>query len=122
MHTGFLWIGSEHECGVGGDSQFSSARRIIAQAQALQPHRLSSSIIDRHKSEQPLFDRVAVVFKCGVTLTMPCAIGILLPNRLGRWRPHDTDLIIANINGGSRRIAERIVESWREGVDRTGRG
>ena len=41
MHTGFLWIGSENESGVGGDSQLSSARRIVAQAQPLQAHRLS---------------------------------------------------------------------------------
>src|ERR1700756_3315005 len=70
MHTGFLWIGSEHECGVGGDSQLSSARRIVAQAQTLQAHRLPSGIIYRHETEQPLFDRVAVVFKHCVTLTM----------------------------------------------------
>src|SRR5438093_2803615 len=74
MHTGFLWIGSEHESGVGGDSQLSSARRIVAQAQTLQAHRLPAGIIDRHESEQPLFDRVAVMFKCGVTLTMPRTI------------------------------------------------
>ena len=116
MHTGFLWIGSEHERGVGGDSQLSSTRRIVAQAQTLQAHRLSSGIIDRHESEQLLFDRVAVVFKCGVTLTMARAIGVLLPNRLGCWRPHDTDLIIANINGGSGRIANRIVEPWCETI------
>src|SRR5438067_10062095 len=41
MHTGFLWIGPEHECGVGGDSQLSSARRIVAQTQPLQANRLS---------------------------------------------------------------------------------
>src|SRR5713101_2104360 len=116
MHTGFLWIGSEHECGVGGDSQFSSARRIVAQAQTLQAHWLSSGIIDRHKSEELLFNRVAVVFKCGVTLTMPRAIGILLPNRLGCWRPHDANLIIPNVDGGSGRIANRIVEPWRETI------
>src|SRR6266705_2331683 len=116
MHTGFLWIGSEDESGVGGDSQLSSARRIVAQAQTLQAHRLPSCIIDRHESEQPLFDRVAVVFKCGVTLTMPRAIGVRLPNRLGCWRPHDPDLIIANVNGGSGWIADRIVEPRRETI------
>src|SRR5215467_9267700 len=41
MHPGFLWIGSEHESGVGGDSQLSSARRTVAQAQTLQAHWLS---------------------------------------------------------------------------------
>src|SRR5436309_15986281 len=51
MHTGFLWIGSEHECGVGGDSQLSSARRIVAQTQPLQANRLSPGIIERHKGE-----------------------------------------------------------------------
>src|SRR6266704_1600403 len=35
MHTGFLWIRSESESGVGGDSQLSSARRIVAQTQPL---------------------------------------------------------------------------------------
>src|SRR5213080_4758776 len=29
MHTGLLWIGSEHECRVGGDSQLPSTRRIV---------------------------------------------------------------------------------------------
>src|SRR4029077_4775865 len=53
MHTGFLWIGSENEGGVGGDSQLSSARRIVAQTQPLQTNRLSPGIIDRHKGEQP---------------------------------------------------------------------
>src|SRR4029077_15366784 len=83
MHTGFLWIGSENESGVGGDSQLSLARRIVAQTQPLQAHRQTAGIIDRHESEQLLFDRMAVVFKRCVTLTMPRAIGVLLPNRLG---------------------------------------
>src|SRR5206468_10314730 len=73
-------------------------------------HRLSPGAIDRHESEQPLFNRVAVMFKCCVTLTMPRAIGVLLPNRFGCWRPHDPDLIIANVDGGSGRIADRIVK------------
>src|SRR5213593_3600579 len=116
MHTGFLWIGPEHECGVGGDSQLSSARRIVAQAQTLQAHRLSPGIIDRHESEQSLFDRVAVVLKRGVTLTMPRAIGVRLPNRFGRGRPHDAYLLIADVDGGSGRIADRIVEPRRETI------
>src|SRR6266478_5711005 len=73
MHTGFLWIGSENESGVGGDSQLSSARRIVAQAQPLQANRLSPGIIDRHEGEQMLFDRVAVMFERSITLTMPRA-------------------------------------------------
>src|SRR5207249_8954699 len=116
MHTGFLWIGSENECGVGGDSQLSSARRIVAQAQTLQAHRLPPCIIDRHESEQPLFDRMAVVFKRCVTLTMPRAIGVLLPNRLGCGRPHDADLIVADVDCGSGRIADRIVKPRRETI------
>src|ERR1700758_41129 len=116
MHTGFLWVGPENESGVCGDSQLSSPRRIIAQPQPLQAHRLPPGVIDRHESEQPLFDRVAVVLKRCVTLTMPRAIGVLLPNRLGCWRPHDTDLIIANINGGSGRIADWIVKPRREAI------
>src|SRR4029077_3946054 len=32
MHAGFLWIRSENQSGVGGDSQFSPARRTVAQA------------------------------------------------------------------------------------------
>src|SRR4029450_7182753 len=98
MHTGFLWIGPENESGVSGDSQLSSARRIVAQAQTLQAHRLPPGIIDRHKSEQPLFDRVTVVFKCGVTLTMPRAIGVSFPDRLGCWDPHNPDLILGTGN------------------------
>src|SRR4029453_2219153 len=109
MHTGFLWIGCEEGGWKGGDSQLSAARRIVAQAQTLQAHRLSPGIIDRHESEQPLFDRVAVVFKCGVTLTMPRTIRILLSNRFGRWGPHDSDLIVADVDCGSGRIADRIV-------------
>src|SRR5437660_1740811 len=31
MHTSFLWIGSENESGVSGDSQLSPPRRIVAQ-------------------------------------------------------------------------------------------
>src|SRR5207249_7832882 len=106
MHTGFLWIGSENESGVGRDSQLSSARRIVAQAQPLQANRLPSGVINRHEGEQPLFDRVAVVFKRCVTLTMPRAIGVLLPDRLGCWRPDDADLIVADVDGGSGRIAD----------------
>ena len=116
MHTGFLWIGSENESGVSGDSQLSSARRIVAQAQPLQAHRLSPGIIDRHESEQPLFDRMAVMFKRCVTLTMPRAIRVLLSNRFGCWRPHGADLIIADVDGGSGRIADRIVEPRRETI------
>src|SRR4029453_4981671 len=59
---------------------------------------------------------MAVVFKCGVTLTMPRAIGVRLPNRLGCWRPHDPDLIIANVNGVSGWIADGIVEPRRETI------
>src|SRR6478736_10491625 len=110
MHAGFLWIGSENESGVSGDSQFSSARRIVAQAQPLQAHRLSPGIIDRHKGEQPLFDRMAVMFKRCVTLTMPRTIRVLLSNRFGCWRPHGADLVVTNVDGGSGRIADRIVE------------
>src|SRR6266516_1528706 len=116
MHTSFLWIGSENESGVGGDSQLSSPRRIVAQAQPLQTHRLSPGIIDRHKGEQPLFDCMAVMLKRRVTLTMPRAIGVLLPNRFGRGRPHDAYLLIADVDGGSGRIADRIVEPRRETI------
>src|SRR6266581_345285 len=101
MHTGFLWIGSENESGVGGDSQLSSARRIVAQTQTLQAHRLSPGIIDRHEGEQLLFDRVAIMFKRCITLTMPRAIGVLLPNRLQCGRPYDADLIVADVDCGS---------------------
>src|SRR5512132_1279069 len=116
MHTGFLWIGSENKSGVSGDSQLSSARRIVAQAQPLQAHRLSPGVIDRHEGEQPLFDRMAVMFKRCVTLTMPRAIRVLLSNRFGCWGPHGADLIITDIDGGSRRIADRIVEPRRETI------
>src|SRR5213593_922045 len=116
MHTGFLWIGPENKSGVGGDSQLSSARRIVAQAQSLQAHRLPPSIIDRHEGEQLLFDCVAVVFKQCVALTMSRAIGILLPNRFGCRRPDDTDLIIANVDGGSGWIGDGIVEPRRETI------
>src|ERR1700757_4385150 len=59
---------------------------------------------------------MAVVFKGCVTLTMPRAIGVLLSNRFRGWRPHDTDLIISNVNCGSGRIADRIVEPRRETI------
>src|SRR6266702_1732395 len=116
MHTGFLWIGSENESGISGDSQLSSTRRIVAQAQPLQAHRISPGIIDRHEREQPLFDRMAVMFKRCVTLTMPRAIGVLLPNWFGCWRPNDADLIIADVDGGSGWIADRIVEPRRKTI------
>ena len=47
---------------------------------------------------------------------MPRAIGVRLPNRLGCWRPHDPDLIVTNVNGGSGWIADRIVEPRRETI------
>src|ERR1700745_3006949 len=59
---------------------------------------------------------MAVVFKGCVTLPMPRAIGVLLSNRFRGWRPHDTDLIISNVNCGSGRIADRIVEPRRETI------
>src|SRR4029450_12523714 len=116
MHTGFLWIGSENESGVSGDSQLSSARRIVAQAQRLQARRLSPGIINRYEGEQPLFDRMAVMFKRCVTLTMPRTIRVLLPNRFRCWGPHCADLVITNVDGGSGRIADRIVEPRRETI------
>src|SRR4029450_8914333 len=70
-HTVFLWIGSENERGGSGDSQLSSARRIVAQAQPLQAHRLSPGIINRYKREQPLFGRMAVMFKRRVAPARP---------------------------------------------------
>src|SRR5580765_4687635 len=116
MHPRFLWIGSENESGVSGDSQLSAARRIVAQAQPLQAHRFSSGLIDRHESEQPLFDRMAVMFKRCVTLTMPRTIRVLLSNRFGCWRPHGADLVVADVDGCSGRIADRIVEPRRETI------
>src|SRR5207248_9582525 len=76
MHTGFLWIGSENERGVGGDGQLPPARRIVAQAQPLQAHRQAAGIIDWHEGEQPFLDRVAVVCRGCVTRTMPRGIGV----------------------------------------------
>src|SRR6476620_12451770 len=116
MHAGFLWIGSENESGVSGDSQFSSARRIVAQAQPLQAHRLSPGIIDRHEGEQPLFDCMAVMFERCVTLTMPRAIRVLLSNRFGCWGPHGANLVVTDVDGGSGRIADRIVVPRRETI------
>src|SRR4030095_3385427 len=116
MHARFLWIGPYNESGVSSDSQLSSARRIVAQAQSLQAYRLSPGIIDRHEGEQSLFDRMAVVFKRGVTLTMPRAIRVLLSNRFGCWRPHGADLIVAHVNGGSGWIEDRSVEPRREAI------
>src|SRR4029450_562384 len=116
MHTGFLWIGSENESGVSGDSQLSSARRIVAQAQRLQARRLSPGIINRYEGEQPLFDRMAVMFKRCVTLTMPRTIRVLLSNRFRCWGPYGADLVITNVDGGSGRIADRIVEPRRETI------
>src|SRR5213083_988684 len=116
MHTGFLWIGSENESGVSGDSQLSSTRRIVAQAQLLQAHRFSPGIIDRHEGEQPLFDRMAVMLKRCVTLTMPRAIRVRLSNRFGCWGPHSADLVITDVDGGSGRITDRIVEPRRETI------
>src|SRR5690348_17204508 len=116
MHTGFLWIRSENESRVRSDSQLSPARRIVAQAQPLQPHRLSPAVIERHKREQPLFDSMAVMFKHCVTLAVPRTIGILLSNRFGCWRPDCADFIVTNVNGGTWRIAYRIVEPRRETI------
>src|SRR4029077_17410374 len=116
MHTSFFWIGSDNQSGVSGDSQLSSSRRIVAQAQPLQAHRLSAGIIDRHEGEQPLFDRMAVMFERCVTLTMPRAIRVLLSNRFGYWGPHGADLIVTDVYGGSGRIADRIVEPRRETI------
>src|SRR4029077_2764907 len=116
MHAGFLWIRSENQSGVGGDSQFSPARRTVAQAQPLHADRLSPAIIDRHEGEQLLFDRMAVVFKYCIALTVSRTICVLLPNRLGCRRPHDTDLIIANVDGGSGWIGDGIVKPRRETI------
>src|SRR4030095_3489485 len=116
MHARFLWIGPYNESGVSSDSQLSSARRIVAQAQSLQAYRLSPGIIDRHEGEQSLFDRMAVMFKRRVTLTMPRAIRVLLSNRFGCWGPHGAHIVIADVDGGSGRIENRIVEPRRETI------
>src|SRR4029453_19351146 len=116
MHTGFFWIGSENETGVSGYSQLSPAPRIVAQAQPLQSHRLSPGIIDRHEAQQPLFDRMAVMLEGCVTLTMSGAIRVLLANRFGCWGPHGAYLIITDVDSGSGRIADRIVEPGGETI------
>src|SRR5207253_5053879 len=59
---------------------------------------------------------MAVVFKCCVTMTMPRAIGVLFPDRLGRGRPHDSDVIIADVDGSSEYIGDRVVEPRREPI------
>ncbi len=73
-------------------------------------------MVDRHEGEQVLFDGVAVVFKCCVTMTMPRTIGILLPDRLGCGRPRDANVIIADVDGGPGRIGDWIVEPRREAI------
>src|SRR5215471_20686884 len=59
---------------------------------------------------------MAVVFKCCVPLPMPCAISVALPDRLGRRRPNDTQVIIANINGGAWLIGYWVIEPRREAI------
>src|SRR6266436_4038494 len=49
-------------------------------------------------------------------MTMPRAIGILLSDRLWRGRPHDANVIIADVDGGPGRIGNRIVEPRREAI------
>ncbi len=116
VHAGFLGIGSENKSGVGGDGHLPPARRVVAQAQSLKAHRQAAGIIDRHEGEQPLFDRVAVVFKGCVTLPMSRAIGVLLPDRLGRGRPNDADVVIADVDSRPGRIGDRIVKPRCEAI------
>src|SRR4249920_1251725 len=59
---------------------------------------------------------MAVMFKRCVTLTMPRTIRVLLSNRFGCWRPHGADLVVTNVDGGSGRIADRIVEPRSETI------
>src|SRR6476469_6249603 len=59
---------------------------------------------------------MAVMFKRCVTLTMPRTIRVLLSNRFGCWGPHCADLVVTNVDGGSGRIADRIVEPRRETI------
>src|SRR5205823_2380075 len=48
--------------------------------------------------------------------TMQRAIGVLLTKWFMGWRPHVTDLIISDVDGGSGRIADRIVKPRRETI------
>ncbi len=59
---------------------------------------------------------MAVMFKRCVTLTMPRTIRVLLSNRFGCWGPHGADLVVTDVDGGSGRIADRIVEPRRETI------
>src|SRR5207247_8356540 len=59
---------------------------------------------------------MAIVFKGCVTLPMPGAIGITLPNRLGCGRPNGAYVIIADVNRGPRRIGDRVVEPRSEAI------
>src|SRR5712675_249106 len=59
---------------------------------------------------------MAVMFKRCVTLTMPRAIRVLLSNRFGCWGPHGADLVVTDVDGGSGRIADRIVKPRRETI------
>ena len=47
---------------------------------------------------------------------MPRAIGVLFSDRLGRGRPNDADIVIADVDGGPGRIGDRIVEPRREPI------
>src|SRR5213593_433263 len=49
-------------------------------------------------------------------MTMPRAIRVLLPDRLGRGRPRDANVIITDVDGGPGQIGDRIVEPWREAI------
>src|SRR5262249_9222440 len=59
---------------------------------------------------------MAVVFKCCVPLPVPHAISVMLPDRLGRRRPNDIQVIIANVNGGAWLIGYWVIEPRREAL------
>src|SRR5687767_14456952 len=59
---------------------------------------------------------MAVVFKNGVSLPVPCPIGVHFGDRRWCGGPANTEVVIADVDGAAWRIGDRIVGPWGEAM------
>ena len=76
MHLRGLPIGAQHKLCVGGDRDPAAPARFVPDAEALYANRISQFFLYRHKGQQSLLERMAVVLEFRVALPVPDAISI----------------------------------------------
>ena len=110
-------VRAQHPLGEIGDGEAARPRRIVAQPQPADLHRIAGAIFgDGNEDGQLLPDGVAVVLEDRVALAVARAVGVLFADGQSGGRPHAPGFVVAQIDRFRLRIADRIVMPRRQPV------